>query len=107
MSQLANCWEVHKCGREVNGAKVKEYGVCPAAIFEASDGFCGGKNAGRACTYVAGTFCSGIVQGTHREKAKRCGECDFYRLLKQEHGAEMTFLRFDRYIKQDTGQEAS
>jgi len=26
-----NCWEFEECGREVNGKKAKEFGVCPAA----------------------------------------------------------------------------
>jgi len=39
-------------------------GVCPAATFEAADGFCEGKNGGRACVYITGTFCSGTIQGT-------------------------------------------
>ncbi|MBI5026246.1 MAG: hypothetical protein HZC12_05880 [Nitrospirae bacterium] len=94
-----NCWEFKKCGREPNGAKVNELGVCPAATFTATDGFCGGKNGGRACAYITGTFCAGIIQGTYREKEKNCTVCDFYKILRQEHGNEMTYLSFSTYVR--------
>ena len=106
MNGALNCWQFQECGRQPGGAKVSELGVCPAASFAPADGFCGGKNGGRACTYVAGTFCSGTVQGTHRDKAKLCAGCEFYRQLKTAHGVGMTFLSFDRYVR-DREQKAS
>ena len=98
-----NCWEFKKCGREPDGAKVNELGVCPATTFTMADGFCDGLNGGRACVYITGTFCAGIVQGTHKEKEKNCAECDFYKTLKQEHGSEMTVLSFSEYVKERQG----
>jgi len=65
----------------------------------AGNGFLGGKNGGRACCYVTGTFCSNTVQGTHREKEKECGACDFYALLKREHGVEMSIQTFLQYMR--------
>ena len=94
-----NCWEFKKCGREPGGAKVQEMGTCPAAMFELADGFCGGKNGGRACVYITGTFCSGTVQGTYREKHKKCDECMFYKKLKEEDGMDATVFSFHRYIE--------
>ena len=43
-----NCWEFHNCGREEGGARATEMGVCPAASATEADGFCDGKNGGRA-----------------------------------------------------------
>ncbi len=99
-----NCWEFMKCEREPGGAKVHELGVCPAAIFTAADGFCGGKNGGRACVYITGTFCAGVIQGTYEEKNKNCAECDFYNILRQEHRAEITVFSFHRYVKEHKNQ---
>lgn len=48
-----NCWEFKKCGREVNGIKAKEMGVCPA-----------NPKHGRDCWKIGGTFCGGKIQGT-------------------------------------------
>lgn len=93
-----NCWEFTKCGREEGGAKVLEFGVCPAASATEADGFCGGKNAGRGCTYVAGTFCGGAVQGTVADKEKQCLQCDFYKMLKKEHGIQQSVLSFGSYV---------
>lgn len=82
------CWEFKKCGREPGGEKVKELGICPAAIDTTSDGLNDGKNGGRMCWALAGTFCGGIVQGTFAQKQVSCMSCDFYKKVKEEEGTE-------------------
>ena len=94
-----NCWEFKKCGREPGGSQANVMGVCPAATFELADGFCEGKNGGRACVYITGTFCAGTVQGTYLEKQKKCDECEFYKKLREEEGAKATVLAFHKYIE--------
>ncbi|MBI5187658.1 MAG: hypothetical protein HZA07_01095 [Nitrospirae bacterium] len=79
-----NCWEFKKCGRELGGAHVKELGICPATTEKRLDGIHDGKNAGRSCWVVAGTFCNGEVQGTFATKYKSCEMCDFYRLVREK-----------------------
>ena len=79
-----NCWEYFDCGREPGGARVSELGVCPATIALTLDGTHGGKNAGRACWVVAGTFCDSLLQGTFARKIDSCEQCDFYILVKSE-----------------------
>lgn len=91
-----NCWEFKKCGREPGGQNVQD-GVCPAATFTLGDGFCGGKNGGRACVYITGTFCDSKLQGTHREKEKDCQVCEFYNMLKSECKDEMNIFSFDMF----------
>lgn len=81
-----NCWEYKKCGRQPGGSKVHELGICPATIDVTRNGRNGGKNAGRFCWRVAGTFCDGKVQGSFAVKFKSCSECDFYRLVRKEEG---------------------
>ena len=66
-----NCWEYHNCGREGNGAKAHELGICPAY-----------PDMGRHCARVAGTLCGGQVQGTLAQKLGSCFRCSFY---KSEH----------------------
>jgi hypothetical protein len=82
-----NCWEYKKCGRQPGGDKEKELGICPASIDKRLDGIHEGKNSGRACWIVSGTYCKGQVQGTFAQKFKNCQECDFYKLVRQEEGA--------------------
>ena len=94
-----NCWEFLKCGRQPGGSKVKEMGVCPASSATQANGYCGGKNGGRGCAYIEGTFCGGVIQGTHSHKEKDCFNCDFYKLLKQEHGVEQSVVSFGKYIR--------
>ncbi len=77
-----NCWQFLSCGREPGGWNVRGSGPCPAATLTAADGFCGGKNGGRSCAFITGTYCSGTIQGTAKEKTKHCEECEFYRQLK-------------------------
>ncbi len=83
---MENCWENKKCEREPGGAKVGEFGVCPAAEEDGADGFNRGKNAGRFCWIVGGTLCGGMVQGTQAQKVDNCKECDFYKKVKAEEG---------------------
>jgi hypothetical protein len=63
-----NCWEFTECGREAGGAKVREFGVCPAY-----------PNDGTHCALVAGTLCGGEVQGSFALKLSSCMKCEFYR----------------------------
>ena len=79
-----NCWEFKNCGRQPQGAHVKDMGLCPAAEEESLDGTHSGTNAGRACWVVSGTLCQGIVQGTFAQKFKNCEVCDFYQKVRQE-----------------------
>jgi len=86
-----NCWEYMKCGREAGGKNAAQSGVCPAYTEEALDGIHDGRNAGRACWVVAGTFCGGEVQGTHAQKEKNCIACPFHRLVREEEGRKGSF----------------
>ncbi len=93
MAKKQNCWENKKCGREPGGAKVSELGECPAATDKSSDGINRGKNAGRICWAVAGTFCGGKVQGTFAEKRLSCIDCNFYKKVKEEEGDNTLFFK--------------
>jgi hypothetical protein len=77
-----NCWEFKKCGRQQNGEKAAEFGVCPAFTHATSDGTNGGKNGGRLCWAVTGTFCEGKVQGTFAQKHLTCMNCDFFKMVR-------------------------
>lgn len=79
-----NCWEFKKCGREPGGSKAGEFGVCPAAIEERTEGINSGKNGGRACWAISGTLCGGKVQGTHAMKEGNCLNCEFYQIVQKE-----------------------
>jgi hypothetical protein len=93
-----NCWEYKKCGREPGGRLAAAGGACPAATYEAADGYLGGRNGGRACAFVAGTFCEELLQGTYRDKSKDCWDCDFYRLLRRENGAAFSMPGFALHL---------
>ena len=82
-----NCWEIKKCGREANGVKASELGVCPAALPSKYDGFNEGSLGGRYCWKIAGTFCGGEVQGTFADKLLNCVECNVFKMIKAEQGA--------------------
>ncbi|MFH2137654.1 MAG: two-CW domain-containing protein [Candidatus Omnitrophota bacterium] len=94
-----NCWEFKGCGRNINGAKSKELGVCPAAQAKEAQGFCGGTNGGRACVYICGTFCVGIVEGAQKDKEKNCVNCEFYKLLRQEEKASFNAFKYIERVK--------
>lgn len=79
-----NCWEFKRCGREPGGANVAELGICPAVAETRVDGVNSGKNGGRACWAISGTFCEGKVQGTYAVKIGNCMNCEFYQKVQRE-----------------------
>jgi hypothetical protein len=81
VSKKQNCWEYMKCGREPGGEKVAELGICRAADEEFFSGMNGGKNGGRICFSVAGTFSNDVVQFPCREKLASCKDCSFFEIL--------------------------
>ena len=86
-----NCWQYMKCGREPGGENAGESkgGPCPASLEKKLDGIHGGKNAGRACWMVAGTFCKGKVTGTFAEKLEDCLICPFLKIVREEEGKDL------------------
>ncbi len=101
MDKKINCWEYFKCGREPGGDKANEMGICPATTCIEANGFLEGKNGGRACAYVTGTFCSGIIRGTYNEKKDNCAKCKFYHDIKKEHGSDLSVISFTNFIKKN------
>jgi hypothetical protein len=85
-----NCWEFKQCGRE----KPNKRGICPATTEVEAHGLNGGRNAGRMCWAVAGTFCEGSVQGTYAEKVLTCILCDFRIAVKAEEGYRFKYIYF-------------
>ena len=83
-----NCWEIKKCGREQGGAKTAELGVCPAASDTSCNGLNDGKNGGRICWALAGTFCGGKVQGDFAQKSVSCMSCEVFKKIKSEEGSD-------------------
>ncbi len=88
MTSKKNCWEFKKCDREPGGAKARQLGICHAATEKRLNAIHGGKNAGRACWVVAGTFCGEKIRGTYAEKYESCIQCDFYQLVLEEEGSD-------------------
>jgi hypothetical protein len=81
-----NCWEAKQCGRQAGGEHVGEFGECPAFTETRQNGKNSGKNAGRYCWKVAGTFCDGNIQGSYAAKLLDCVKCEFYKNVRMEEG---------------------
>ncbi len=81
-----NCWEVMKCGRGPGKLLSGKMEICPVAAEKRLNGKHGGRQAGRACWVVAGTFCGGKVQGTFAKKFNACKTCVFYKKVRAEEG---------------------
>lgn len=93
MPAKINCWEFMKCGREPGGKKAEELGICPAAMpHPEAEGINGGKNGGRICWAVAGTFCGDKIQGEFAEKQITCLNCDFFKKVKDEESDKFYLL---------------
>ncbi len=89
MGVKKNCWEVKGCGQQRRGSKNRLV-KCPVPEMTSADGINGGKNAGRICWLIANTMCKGNGGSIFEEIIKTCGECDFYKLVKEEGGEAVT-----------------
>ena len=86
-----NCWEYVGCGRELGGENVPESGVCMAAIDKLIDGVNNGRNGGRICWAISGTFCGDRIQGRFAKKLLSCKSCDFFHKVKDKEGSKFIF----------------
>ena len=93
-----NCWEYQKCGREPNGNRVDELGICPAAIDTSFDGINRGRNGGRVCWAIAGTYCEGEIQGAFADKRDSCVKCHFFKMVNSEDVADETPTRMLKHL---------
>lgn len=82
-----NCWEFHKCGRESEGKKVAEFGICPASESKKHHGKNMGVNGGRYCWKISGTLCEISTKGSKPKRILKCVECEFYKLVQDEQGS--------------------
>jgi hypothetical protein len=105
LTRRENCWEFKGCGRECDGTRATEKGVCPAASAEVLHGINSGFNGGRACWAIAGTLCGDEVQGSFAMKFGSCLKCDFYRMVVKEEGRDIASARVihDRLETHGTG----
>jgi hypothetical protein len=72
---------------------VSEFGLCPATTDTSVDGINGGKNGGRICWTVVGTFCGGEVQSLASKKKLTCLSCEFFSRTIEEEGPNVTLVR--------------
>ncbi len=91
--QKLNCWEIKKCGREPGGANSSRLGICSAAADTASNGINGGKNGGRVCWTIAGTFCGSAVDCKFAGQQASCMACDVFRQTKAEEGPGFSMMK--------------
>ena len=96
-----NCWEYMKCGRQPEGDKVAELGICCAATDTSYEGINSGKCGGRICWAIAGTFCGGRAQGSFADKRGTCLNCDFYKTVQEEEGMANQHTKFLQFIDQE------
>ena len=88
MNGKLNCWEYMECGREPGGFEVQKYGICSSSASVEADGMNDGKNGGRICWAIAGTFINGKVTGKYADQKYSCINCDFFKLVSDEQRLE-------------------
>jgi len=66
-------------------------GLCPVSVDASADGLNSGKNGGRICWAISGTFCREKIQGFYARKLLSCNSCNFYKLVRKEEGIENLF----------------
>lgn len=99
MTNPQNCWEHTKCGREPGGRNVNELGICPASTLADANGINSGKNGGRSCWAISGTFCEGKVQGSFASKSMNCLSCAFFRAVWKEENEKAAYTETKDILK--------
>lgn len=87
-----NCWEYFECGLRKDGPTEEDVDHCPAPIATLVNGLNGGRNGGRVCWAISGSFCRGHIHGFFSKKLGSCLECDFFKLVKKEEGPDFKML---------------
>ena len=87
-----NCWEFLECGREPDGKNTDTLGICPASTDISADGKNEGKNGGRICWAISGTYCHKKMQGLFAKTQLSCRSCIFFKKVKEEEGSECYHL---------------
>jgi hypothetical protein len=79
MAKKLNCWEFNNCRMQSGDANINASDICPVMTNTSADGINGGKNGGRICWAIAGTFA---------DKSKgipvSCITCDFFKLVEEQ-----------------------
>lgn len=87
-----NCWEAMGCGREPGGRNWIELGVCPAALPNEFEGTNHGRQGGRVCWTVVGTFCKKEITGTFSSTMASCLDCEFLHRVRKEEGGKFKLI---------------
>jgi hypothetical protein len=83
MAHKLNCWEFNNCEFASDGEKTDSF-TCPAASESSADGVNGGRNGGRICWAIAGTFCNDKIHGLFAKEKNSCLSCEFFKLVAEE-----------------------
>ena len=102
LDKKLNCWEFKQCGREPDGKNAAEFGVCPATVDSSFDTMNRGKNGGRVCWAVAGTFCEGEIQGSFADKRASCIKCDFFKSVNSIEATSNGPTKLLKYLIETT-----
>jgi hypothetical protein len=90
-----NCWDFHKCGRNIENKREDGSGICPALLETGLNGIHGGKNGGRVCWIIPGTLCGGWTQRKLVPKYVLCRLCNFKKtVFKDERPDSILSDRF-------------
>jgi hypothetical protein len=68
--------------RDVN---INASDICPVVTDTSADGINGGKNGGRICWAISGTF-TDKSKGILAKKRFSCMTCDFFKLVEDQEG---------------------
>ncbi|UCD34165.1 MAG: PilZ domain-containing protein [Nitrospiraceae bacterium] len=95
-----NCWEFKGCKRSPAGNGAKEE-VCPAVEDASLSGINSGRNGGRICWTLAGTYAGGTAPGRYVKDTSSCINCDFFKLVEAEEGEQFEFFTADQLSHHD------
>ena len=83
MAKRLNCWEFNNCSMQSGDVNINASDICPVITNTSADGLNGGKNGGRICWAIAGTFAD-KSKGIPAKNRFSCMTCDFFKLVEEQ-----------------------
>lgn len=91
--QKINCWDFVGCKRGSGGERAAGSGMCRASLDASAEGINHGKNGGRICWAISGTFSGEKIDGLFAKKLLSCRSCKFFKSVKNEEGGNFSLLK--------------
>ncbi|MBF0185760.1 MAG: hypothetical protein HQM06_15435 [Magnetococcales bacterium] len=78
---------------------IAQKGPCPVPLYTLADGFLGGHNGGRACTFIVSLLPPEERASACSQKQYACDECPFHHQLRRQFPHSFNPGVFEKFLQ--------